>query len=113
MRHPEGGQKGGDGRGGGDGHLDDTVVVQAGQSALVAQAPGTDDANSVGQLLDLGQGGRGDHDRYPLLAGEGHDELADLGHVDRVEPLGGLVQQQERRVRQERHGQSEPLLQAR
>ena len=51
--HSEGGQEGGDGRGCGDHHLKNAVTVQPGQRALVAQAPGAEDANSVGHLLDL------------------------------------------------------------
>ena len=51
--HSEGGQEGGDSRGCGDHHLKNAVAVQPGQRALVAQAPGAEDANSVGHLLDL------------------------------------------------------------
>ena len=54
----------------------------------------------------------GDDDRHALLAGQGDDELADLGHPGGVEPVGRLVQEHEGRVRQQRHGQSQALLHA-
>ena len=52
----------------------------------------------------------GDDDRHAPLPGQADDELTDLCSSVRVEPVGRLVQQYERRVGQKRHGQSKAPL---
>ena len=62
-------------------------------------------------LLDLAHQVAGEHDRAPAL-GERADERAHLGHAGRVEPVGGLVEDQQLRVLEQRGGDAEALLHA-
>ena len=65
----------------------------------------------VAHLLDLGQQVRGD--KYgALLSGHSSDELADLAHADRVQPVGRLVEDQQLRLAEQGAGDPKPLLHA-
>ena len=58
------------------------------------------DGDPVGELLDLGQHVRRDDDR--MGAGQRADDVAHLDDLRRVEPVGGLVQDQHRGLVEER-----------
>ena len=67
---------------------------ELGDAALAHQAALVDDADDVGQLLDLGQEVAGDEDGL-ALPGEVAQRLAHGGDARRVEAVGGLVEQQQ------------------
>ena len=81
------------------------------QRALVAHAPARDDHDAVAQLLDLGHEVRGQQHRHALV-GEAADQQAHVAHAARVQAGGGLVEDQQPRVAQQRAGEPEALAHA-
>jgi hypothetical protein len=105
MLDPVLGQQRGNPRGIGDCELNDSFIAQPRQWALVAQFPRVDDAHGISHLLDLRQDVGGDDHRHSLLPGQRHDQLPDLGDPGRVQAIGRFVQQNQLRIRQQRHRQ--------
>jgi len=54
-----------------------------------------DDADGVGHLLDLAEQVTGDHHSDPPGGWQAGDQLADLVNTGGVQPVGGLVQDEE------------------
>jgi len=75
--------------------------------ALVEQAPGAEDADVVGDALDVGQDVAGEDDGAP--APQLGDEGEYLGPPGWVQGRGGLVEDQQARVADQGAGQPEPL----
>jgi hypothetical protein len=65
----------------------------------------------VAGLLDLGEQVAGD-EHGGALVGQAAQQVADLDDPGRVQPVGRLVQHQQRRVGQQRGGDAEALLHA-
>ena len=73
--------------------------------------PAADDEQVVGGVLELAhQVARDEH--RPAFLGERPEEAADPADALRVEPVDGLVEEQHRRVAEERGGDAEPLRHA-
>ena len=72
-----------------------------------APTPG-EDGDPVAGVLDLGEEVAG-HEHRPSLVAERAQELADLLDARRIEAVGGLVQDQELGILEQRLGQPEPL----
>jgi hypothetical protein len=83
-------------------------VAQLGQGARLDGAPGPHDAHPVAQGLGLGQDVAGQQHRAPAVALVG-DDLTEAGLHERVQPRGGLVEQQQLDVGGERGHQGDLL----
>ncbi len=81
---------------------------ELGQRAGPDQPAAGQDHDVVDGLLDLGQDVAGHQDR-PTLGRAVAQEAAQPGDPLRVQPVGRLVQDQDRRVAEQRAGQAEPL----
>ena len=88
---------------GGGEHLLDQLRLRA----LGHDAPAVDDDHAVADHRDLGEDVRGED--HGVLAGERPDEGADLGDLLRVQPDGGLVEDQHLGIAQQRLGQAHAL----
>ena len=94
----------------GDTQIDVPLLAQTVERTLIQQAAGRDDADDRRHLLDLGKDMRADDHRDAPFAAQTHDHLAHLDHGLRVQPVRRLVQQQELRLRDQRHRDAQPLL---
>src|SRR6266498_3639735 len=90
--------------------LDQVVVerLRAGAVELDDQAVAVHDGRSRADLLDLGEKVAGQEHRGPA-GGQPRQQVADVAHALRVEPVGRLVQHQQPGRPQQRGGQAEPL----
>ena len=68
-----------------------------------------DDADARGEAVHFGQQVAGHEDRHALLAGQCDQQLTNLHHAGRVEAVGGLVEDHQLRVVQQRAGETQPL----
>ncbi len=88
------------------------VVEQRPRRAFLDQLPRVEHSDAVAHLRDDGEVVRDEEDARPELLAEVQDELEHLRLDGRVEAGGRLVQDQERRILGERHGDDDPLLHA-
>ena len=86
--------------------------AQVVKRALVQQASGVDYAHVVGHELHFAQQVGGDQHRAAAAFRQRADERAYLVYAHGVQAVGGLVEQQHRRLAQQRPGQAEALLHA-
>ena len=84
-----------------------TCCTSSDSRALRHDAPAVDDDDAVAHHRHLGQDVRRQDHR--VLAGQRLDQRADLRDLPRVEPDGGLVEDQHLRIAQERLRQTDPL----
>jgi hypothetical protein len=75
------------------------AVAKLGDRALHDHSAAIDDRHRVAGLLDLVQQVRREHDGA-ALTDEASDEAAELQDSGRVEPIGGLVEDQQLRIRE-------------
>ena len=86
-------------------------ALQVDDRPLVQDPAPVDDRDPVAQLLDVGHLVAREHHRDPLRREPAHERLH-VAHPGRVEPGGGLVEQEQLRPAQQRGGDAEPLLHA-
>src|SRR5438093_12385077 len=78
---------------------DALVSVASSEGAHAEQAASEQNGDSVGHTLDLAEDVRGDEDG--ALAREGPDVAPHLDDLAGIEPVGGLIQDQQSRIAQE------------
>ena len=78
------------------------------QRALEYDAAAAEDPHPVAQGLDLGEDVRREDDRHPPV-GETPDEIPHVAYPCRIESRGGLVEQEQLGVAQERRGDPQAL----
>ena len=80
--------------------------------ALLDQPAGVEDADALAHLADDGEVVADEEDARPELLAQGGDEVEHLRLDGRVQAGGRLVEDEERRVGGQRHGDDHPLLAA-
>jgi hypothetical protein len=95
------------------GRLDEGAGLreQLGTRALRLDPPAADDHHAVGDRLDLGQQVRREQ-HGAAAVGEAAQQLAHPAHALRVEPVGGLVEDQDLGLAEQRVGEPEALAHA-
>ncbi len=88
------------------------AAPQLGERALEEQAAAVDDAEVGGDLLDLGEEMARHENGDALLAGQPAQQRAEVLDACRVEAVGGLVEDEEPRLAEERQRQRQPLAHA-
>jgi hypothetical protein len=78
--------------------------------SLLDEPPGIEDPDALAHLRDDRQVVADEEDAGAELLAEGSDQLEHLGLDGGIEPRRGLVEDEERRVLRERHGDDDPLL---
>ena len=76
---------------------------------LLDEAPLVDDADAGRQAVDLGEDVARHEDSDAVLGGQRLQQLAHIDHAGRVEAVGGLVEDDELGLVEERQGEPEPL----
>ena len=80
--------------------------------ALLDEPAGVEDADALAHLPDHREVVADEEDAGAELLAQGGDEVEHLGLDGRVEARGGLVEDEQRRVGGEGHGDDDPLLSA-
>ena len=88
------------------------IVEECPRGALLDELARVEHADAVAHLGNHAEVVRDEEDARPELLPEVRDELEHLGLDGGVEPGGGLVQDEKRRVRGEGHGDDDTLLHA-
>ena len=87
-----------------------TLFATVLQCPLVEQMTVGDDANYRSHLFNLRQDMTADGDGDSLGCSQVHDHLSNFDHRLGIQAIGGLIQEQELRLRNQRHGDAQPLL---
>ena len=90
----------------------DALAAQLVERALVDEAAARHDDHAVHRLLHLGEDVAGDQHGAPLVAGEVAQEPAQPHDPLGVEAVGGLVEDEDARIAEQRGGQRQPLAHA-
>ena len=91
-------------------HMPAAFSLQLRKRLLLQQHSMVDDPNVIRQKGDLRKDVAGDQDGLSPFVAEAADKGTDLRDADRIQPVDGLIQDQQLRVMHDREGNRQPLL---